>query len=222
MAAESSEPGGRHALNQHAPWESDPKFTAIDKSVASGLQSSLTEIATQAERASRVIRSVRGLVRREDASRSAVCLAKIVTDVLPICEHCCDQGGTQLVVNVSPSLPDVIAEETLIGQVIANLVQNAVTAMREVSPSYRRVEIAAEEVSGNQVQVIVSDAGEGLPTQAIEHLFESFYTTRSDGLGLGLAICRSIIESHGGYIRAENAPNSGATFAFTLPASCTV
>ena len=132
------------------------------------------------------------------------------------------QGGSQLVVNVSRSLPDVIAEETLIGQVIANLVQNAVTAMKDIPRSNRQVQISADEIGDNQIQVTVSDAGEGLSTETIDHLFESFYTTRSDGLGLGLAICRSIIEAHGGHIRAENVPDGGAVFSFTLPVSGTV
>ena len=211
-----------NALKPGVPLESESPVVTIDEVTASELKTSLSEIATQAERASRVIRSVRGLVRREEASKTTVSLAKIVNDVLPICEHCCDQGGAQLVVNVSHNLPDVVAEETLIGQVIANLVQNSVTAMKDVSRSYRRVEVSAETVRDNQIQVTVCDAGEGFSPEAIGHLFESFYTTRSDGLGLGLAICRSIIEAHGGHIRAENAPDGGATFTFTLPASCTV
>jgi two-component system sensor kinase FixL len=199
-----------------------PGVCETDEAATSKLQTSLSEIANQAERASRVIRSVRSLVRREEVPRARVSLAKIATDVLPICEHCCDQGGSQLVVDVSRSLPDVIAEETLIGQVIANLVQNAVTAMKDIPQSNRRVAISADEIGNNQIQVSVSDAGEGLSAEAIDHLFESFYTTRSDGLGLGLAICRSIIETHGGHIRAENVPDGGAVFSFTLPVSGTV
>lgn len=195
---------------------------SLDRSGAGDLQSSLSEIATQAERASRVIRSVRGLVRRDEVSRTSVPIKKIISDVLPICEHCCDQGRTELVVNVDEDLPPVIAEETLIGQVIANLVQNAVTAMSEAAQSARCVNLSAREISNNLVEVSVGDTGEGFLPEVIDQLFESFYTTRSEGLGLGLAICRSIVERHGGSIRAENSPSGGAIFTFTLPANCTV
>lgn len=211
-----------NALKMDDSLDGESGSVELDEPTARDLQASLTEIATQAERASRVIRSVRGLVRRDEASRTQVPLAKIVSDVLPICEHCCEQGGAQLVIDVSDDLPEVIAEETLIGQVIANLVQNAVTAMSEIIHSSRNVQLSAKEFSDNLVEVTVSDAGKGLLPEVIDQLFESFYTTRSDGLGLGLAICRSIIEGHGGHIRAENAPHGGATFTFTLPASHTV
>lgn len=194
----------------------------IDRSATGDLQSNLSEIATQAERASRVIRSVRGLVRRDEVPGTSVSIAKIVSDVLPICEHCCDQGRTELVVDVAEDLPPVIAEETLIGQVIANLVQNAVTAMSEAAQSARRVNLSAREITENLVEVSVGDTGEGFLPELIDQLFESFYTTRSEGLGLGLAICRSIVERHGGSIRAENSPRGGAIFTFTLPANCTV
>ncbi|NQV28849.1 MAG: PAS domain S-box protein [Rhodopirellula sp.] len=209
-------------LQQDAASSSESTVREVDESLVWELKTSLSEIANQAERASRVIRSVRSLVRREETSRTSVSLAKIVADVLPICEHCCEQGGAQLVVNVPQSLPDVLAEETLIGQVIANLVQNAVTAMNQISPSSRRVGVSAEELAEGFLQVTISDSGEGFSQEAASRLFESFYTTRSDGLGLGLAICRSIVEAHGGHIRADNAGDGGATFTFTLPVSCTV
>ncbi len=194
----------------------------VDGTTATELKNSLSEIANQAERASRVIRSVRSLVRREETSRTAVSVSRIISNVLPICEHCCEQGRVQLVMNVPPSLPDVLVEETLIGQVIANLVQNAVTAMKDTSPSCRRVEISVVEVTDGFIQVAISDSGEGFTDEAACRLFESFYTTRPDGLGLGLAICRSIIEAHGGNLHAQNAADGGATFTFTLPANRTV
>ena len=209
-------------LQQCAPSSAAAETVSLDRSGASDLQSSLSEIATQAERASRVIRSVRGLIRRDEVRKAPVSIAKIVSDVLPICEHCCDQGRTELVLDVAEDLPPVVAEETLIGQVIANLVQNAVTAMSGAAHPSRRVHVSAREVSNHLVEVSVADTGEGLSPDVIEQLFESFYTTRSEGLGLGLAICRSIIEQHGGHIRAENSPRGGATFTFTLPANCTV
>ena len=210
------------ALQQNSTVPAESSTSSIDQAAANELQSSLMEIATQAERASRVIRSVRGLVRRDEVSRTSVSFQKIVSDVLPICEHCCDQGRTELVVELAAGLPPVVVEETLIGQVIANLVQNAVTAVDEAAHSQRRVQLSAEEINGNLVEVSVRDTGAGLPPEVIDQLFESFHTTRSDGLGLGLAICRSIIERHGGRIQAENAEDGGAVFTFTLPTSCTV
>ncbi len=212
----------RNALQRNTPYQPESSRVAIDESVAGELQEGLTEIATQAQRASRVIRSVRGMVRRDEASKTAVSLARIVSDVLPICEHCCEQGGAKLIVDISDDLPTIIADKTLIGQVIANLVQNAVTAIQSVPRQSRHVWLSAEEITGDRIQVEVRDSGDGISPESIDQLFTSFYTTRSDGLGLGLTICRSIIEAHGGNIQAENAPDCGAKFIFTLPVYCTV
>lgn len=199
-----------------------PDVREIDEPTAEGLAESLTEIANQAERASRVIRSVRSLVRREETARTAVSLSRIIANVLPICEHCCEQGNAELLMKIDRDLPEVLAEETLIGQVVANLVQNAVAAMKDTPLSQRRVRISATRIDDRFIEVTISDSGEGFPDSAAGRLFEGFYTTRSEGLGLGLAICRSIVEAHGGRIRAENDSDGGASFTFSLPVCCTV
>lgn len=200
----------------------DAGVRIIDEPTASQLAESLTEIANQAERASRVIRSVRSLVRREETARTAVSLSRIISNVLPICEHCCEQGNAELVMNIERDLPAVLAEETLIGQVVANLVQNAVAAMKDTPLSQRRVRISARQIDDGFIEVAIRDSGEGFPDSAAARLFEGFYTTRSEGLGLGLAICRSIVEAHGGRIRAENDSDGGASFTFSLPVCSTV
>lgn len=185
----------------------------------SELRTTLQEIADQAHRASRIIRSVRSLVRREGVARQSVSLSKIVESVLPICEHCCRQGNSKLSVNIPKDLPRVDAADIQIGQVLANLVQNAVTAMSDVSETTRSVEVTARQVESDLIEVRVRDFGRGIQNDSADQLFESFFTTGVGGLGMGLVICRSIVEEHGGHIRAANAPDQGAIFTFTLRCS---
>jgi len=105
-----------------------------------------------------------------------------------------------------------------IQQVLINLVSNAIHAMRETPVARRKVEIATQDNGRGFIRVTVRDYGTGIPEEARERLFEHFYTTKADGLGMGLAIVRSIVESHGGTITAGNAEGGGARFDFELPA----
>jgi signal transduction histidine kinase len=98
-----------------------------------------------------------------------------------------------------------------------NLVQNAVDAMGEVPPPKRRIDVRTDKYEPDGVEVAVSDVGPGIPRDKLQRLFESFYTTKKEGMGLGLSIARSIIEAHRGRLWAENRDGGGATFRFFLP-----
>ncbi len=102
-------------------------------------------------------------------------------------------------------------------QVLINLVTNAFEAMRHTPPSRRTLEIATERNGSSSIHVSVRDHGMGISDEVHEHLFDQFFTTKEDGLGMGLAIVHSIIEAHGGRIEAENVNGDGACFHFTLP-----
>jgi C4-dicarboxylate-specific signal transduction histidine kinase len=101
-------------------------------------------------------------------------------------------------------------------QVLLNLLLNAMDAVSDSSPDRRRVAVRVQYVD-SRVEVVVSDSGSGIPADKLAHVFEPFFTSKQSGMGLGLPISRTIIEAHGGSIRAQNDPDGGATFCFSLP-----
>ena len=128
--------------------------------------------------------------------------------------HSCQVG-----LSLAEDLPAIDADPTQIQQVLINLLTNAFDAMDNVPSDRRRVQIATEHNGNGTVCVRVRDYGTGIPDSARERLFEQFFTTKSDGLGMGLAIVRSIVEAHGGKVRVENVDGGGAGFYVHLPAS---
>jgi signal transduction histidine kinase len=121
--------------------------------------------------------------------------------------------------SLSPDLPAIEGDPTQLQQVMVNLIRNAFEAMRNTPPNRRAVEITTKHNGRGGVSVAVRDYGCGISEATGEHLFQQFFTTKQEGLGMGLAIVRSIIESHGGTITAENADRSGARFHFHLPSN---
>jgi signal transduction histidine kinase len=116
-------------------------------------------------------------------------------------------------------LPPVRADALLVEQVLLNLVRTAVEAVQGLAPARRKVTIASAPNADGSVTLSVADQGEGVPAEVRERLFQPFVSNKPGGLGLGLSICRSVIESHGGTIRCDRPPSGGARFAFTLPAA---
>jgi signal transduction histidine kinase len=125
--------------------------------------------------------------------------------------------GVGVEYDLAENLPTVVADRLLIEQVLINLVRNASEAMSETEPHRRRLLIRTFQDEAGQVGLAVSDSGRGIAPEHFERLFEPYFTTKADGTGMGLAICRSTIEAHGGRIWATNNPGGGATFQFLLP-----
>ena len=119
--------------------------------------------------------------------------------------------------SLAKDLPLIEGDPVQIQQVLVNLVSNALDAMRQTPPDRRKVEISTAGNGDNEVRLSVRDHGTGIRTEVHERLFDRFFTTKEQGLGMGLAIVRSIVESHGGDIQAENVADGGARFYFTLP-----
>jgi signal transduction histidine kinase len=119
--------------------------------------------------------------------------------------------------SLARDLPNIEGDPTQIQQVLINLVSNALGAMRDTPPSRRVVEIATSRNGDSTVSVAVRDYGSGISEATRERLFEQFFTTKEEGLGMGLAIVRSIVEAHGGSLAGENAEGGGARFHFRLP-----
>jgi C4-dicarboxylate-specific signal transduction histidine kinase len=149
-------------------------------------------------------------------SRTPTDLNGVIRNVLDLLRTRLRDAGVQLELELDESLPIIEADQVQVQQVLVNLVLNAVDAMLEAGPR-RRILSVQSRSSDNGVLVIVRDTGSGLAGSDAEQVFEPFYTTKSDGIGIGLAISRSIVEAHGGAIWAS-AEGTGATFSFTLPA----
>jgi signal transduction histidine kinase len=124
--------------------------------------------------------------------------------------------NVEIVIDQGDSLPTVVGDKVQIQQVVLNLLLNAFDAMKE-SPRNERQAVIRTEAYGRMVKVSVRDSGPGFTPEKIEKLFQPFYTTKRDGLGMGLSICRSIVEAHQGHLWAENNSGGGATFSFTVP-----
>jgi signal transduction histidine kinase len=129
------------------------------------------------------------------------------------------ERGVEVSTRITANLPLVSGDHIQLQQVLLNLVMNACDAMHENAPQERKVVIEAQRDGGDSVKVSVVDRGRGIPSEAVEQVFEPFFSTKSTGLGMGLSICRAIVESHGGRLWVTNNSDRGATFHFTLPAA---
>jgi signal transduction histidine kinase len=182
------------------------------------LREILDEVVRDGRRAAETIHTMRGFLRQGDAGRSRIDLAEALQDVLGLLAA----EFTRKTIRVETRLQSgcrVTADKAQIQQVVLNLLLNAAHAMADCPPAERRVSLSVERIGEGRVAVEVRDSGVGIPPEHIESVFEPFWTTRKDGLGLGLQICRSIIEAHGGAIRVERNPDRGVSFRFELPAA---
>jgi PAS domain S-box-containing protein len=178
----------------------------------------LVDIDQQARRAAEVIRRLRAFMRKRPGEVAAADLNTIVSEALALMEP--ELRRARVGVNFWPAgyIPPLMMDAVQIQQVVANLVQNAVDAMDGVAPDARTLDVWTSLVEGEGRAVVhVCDNGRGIPPEHLHRIFDSFFSTKPRGLGMGLNISRSIVESHGGGLEASNNPGAGATFEFTLP-----
>jgi len=186
------------------------------------IREALADIVNDAERGGAMIQRVRGMARRSVPQRTPVQLADVVDDILALTATESAARGIVVHTQVASDLPVVLADRVQLQQVLLNLVVNGMDAMASVDESERRLAILGQpdEQDGHRaVRISVQDRGIGVNPGEAEKLFEAFYTTKPQGMGLGLAISRSIIEAHGGRLWAVANEGNGATFQFTLPAA---
>ena len=179
----------------------------------------LADIGADARRASDVVRGIRGMIKKEQMGRQRINLNDIVTNVVHILSSDALLHWCELKTSLDTNLPMVEADPIQIQQVLINLVVNAFDALRDTPVSKREVEINTQQNADGAVRVSVRDYGVGISPETRSRLFEQFFTTKAEGLGMGLAIARSIVEAHAGTIDAESAEDGGARFHFTLPRS---
>jgi two-component system sensor histidine kinase DctS len=213
LAAISSYATGSLNLLQHG--------AVPDPELADSLTSAVQRIGQQAERAGKVIKSVHDFVRRRDQAREAVKPRTLLDDVMPLVTLQARKLGVRVDVQCPDDLPPVLCDRTMVEQVLLNLSRNGMQAMadeKHISKTLTlKVRLAASNEVSRWLEFSVADVGMGIADDVAQQLFTPFFTTKIEGMGLGLSLCRTVVEQHGGYLgHAHNQPR-GTVFSFTLP-----
>ncbi len=181
------------------------------------IRQALGQIIESGRRASDVIGRIRALIKKSPPRNSRFDLNEAILDVIGLTRSEVLKHGVALQTELATSLPCVDGDRVQLQQVILNLIMNAAEAMSDLREETRELLISTQTDAAGRVLVAVRDTGPGLDPTNAHRVFEAFYTTKSAGLGMGLAICRSIIEAHGGRLWASANEPRGAVFQFTLP-----
>jgi two-component system, LuxR family, sensor histidine kinase DctS len=194
----------------------------IDEPDAQGalpmLRQALERIAEQAERAGRIIKSVHSFVRRREQQREAIGTDLLIEGVLPLVRLQARKSGTRVDVELPDRAPRVLCDRTMVEQVLINLTRNAIQAMENDTELDDRVlTLRVTQTHPQWVTFGIVDRGPGIPAEVAAKLFTPFFTTRAEGMGLGLSLCRTVIEQHGGALDHGPALPRGTEFRFTLP-----
>ena len=180
----------------------------------------LQDMVADSHRAGEVIRGIRALVRKDKSVvRSVLNLNAVIADTLRLVSSDVLLCESVVTTEMDHNLPQVEAAPVQIQQVLLNLIMNSLDAVEALPPAERRIIISTRSLNGESAEVSVRDFGTGLPKDRPDKVFDHFFSTKQTGMGMGLTIVRSIIETHGGKISAENAPDRGARFFFHLPAA---
>jgi C4-dicarboxylate-specific signal transduction histidine kinase len=215
IAHEVSQPLGAIVANANAAlrWleRSEPDVGEI--------RAALGRIVNAGHRASEVIASIRGMFGKGTAERSLVDINVLIGEVLSLVRGEMESQKVVLQCDKADGALHVIAERVQLQQVLINLVANAIDAMSDVADRDRLLTIRSELCECGEIEICVEDSGTGIDDDSMPQLFEAFFTTKAHGMGMGLSICRSIIESHGGRLWAEPGCPYGAAFFIRLPTS---
>lgn len=190
----------------------DGKLGSEDAAV---LREAIGKAADQALRAGQIIRRLREFVSRGESERTIESLPKLIEDASTLALVGARENGIEVVFRLDPDATEVLADRIQIQQVLVNLIRNAIEALIEAAPP-RRLEIVTAPVEGDLVEVSVADTAAGLAPEVARSLFQPFVTTKRKGMGLGLSICRTIVEAHGGKISVDRRDGGGTVFRFTL------
>jgi two-component system, LuxR family, sensor kinase FixL len=177
----------------------------------------LSDIVNGAKHAGSVIQRLRTFLKRGETRTGYLNINEVVNDVLELARHEFVSRSTRVESRLAPGLPAICADRVGMQQVLLNLLMNACDAMNGVDPDNRRVSISTSVDQQGSIRVSISDCGHGISADHQERIFDTFFTTKERGLGLGLSLCRSIVKANAGHLWAENNSTAGATFHFVLP-----
>jgi len=181
------------------------------------LLSALEHVAAQSTRAGEIIKRIRTFVKKEEPRRVRDDINRVIHETLEFIKSDAERQQTRIELNFAEALPKVEIDVVQIEQVILNLVRNGIEAMNTENNSPRTLTIRTLEMEKGYIEISVIDTGPGIQVDRLNDMLDPFVTTKADGLGLGLSISRSIVESHGGRLRAGNFPGAGAIVSFTIP-----
>ncbi len=186
------------------------------------LKSALEKASQQAQRAGHIIRSVHAFVKQREPQRQPVTIAAIIHNVMPLIELQARQFFVAVQTSITDNLSPLLADQVLLEQVLLNLTRNAIESMQNMPPPRRLLKIVATAgpatASAPQIVVSVIDQGHGIAPDVAARLFSPFFSTKAEGMGMGLNICRTAVEFHGGTMTHMNNPQGGTIFQFSLPA----
>jgi two-component system sensor histidine kinase DctS len=181
----------------------------------------LRRIAEQAERAGRIINSVHDFVRRRDQAREAVSPQALLDAIAPLVNLQARKLQVKVHTRIEAKLPMVLCDRTMVEQVLLNLARNGMQAMDQPECRERVLVLQARRAASNAeqgwVEFSVTDVGMGIAEDVAKQLFNPFFTTKPEGMGLGLSLCRTVVEQHGGHLEFEALQPKGTLFRFTLP-----
>jgi signal transduction histidine kinase len=180
--------------------------------------SAVEDMISDAQRAGDVILGIRALARKTAPERAALDINDLIRGVVRLTTREAQAHGASVRLDLAPALPSVVGDRVQLQQVVINLVINAIQAMASATARPRELSIRSRPHEAGQVLIEVADSGHGIGSKNLDQLFKAFFTTKPAGMGMGLSICRSIIEAHGGTVWATDNMPSGAVFHFTLPA----
>lgn len=213
IAHEINQPLAAIVMNGHAAL----RWLALDPPNLARARDSAELIIHDGDRASQVITRIRALLKKSPPSKTLLDVSEFILEVVDLTRSEMVRNNIRLRVELAGNLPKVPGDRIQLQQVMLNLIANAVEAMLTIEDRQRSLQITSGRLDDNAVRIAVSDSGPGIDLQTANHLFAAFSTTKPDGMGMGLAISRSIIEAHGGRLWTEANDEFGATFQFTLP-----
>jgi C4-dicarboxylate-specific signal transduction histidine kinase len=193
------------------------RFLTADPQALDGVQAILADVVEDDQRAGEVIRRLRILLSKGEVERLPLNANEMVQEVVKLLHSDATLRHMSIVRDLEPDLPPVRGDRVQLQQVLLNLMLNSFDAMADRPLGDRHMVVRTQRVDALTIQIAVQDHGSGIEAGLLERVFEPFYTTKPEGLGMGLSICRSLIEGHHGRIWAVNNPDEGATFCFTLP-----